>query len=360
MARDSTRSSTATDADLSVDAFDTALSRYFKPNRPGAAIIVTKNGKTVFRKAYGLADLEHRIPLQPEMVLRLGSVTKQFTAAAVMLLADEGRLAVTDEITRYLPDYPAQGKHITIEHLLTHTSGIKSYTDMPAYREIVDREMTVEQMIDYFKNEPIAFEPGTRFAYSNSGYFLLGAIIEKISGMSYAAFMAERLFEPLGMKQTAYEGHERHGRKRVEGCSRDKKAASISMTQPYAAGALVSTVDDLALWDAAITSGKLLKAETWRQIFTPYPLKNGKRIPYAYGWLIGKFIKGRATQLHGGGISGFTSQVIRLPDDAVYVAVLMNDDGGEKWYHQIAFQFSRRNPATLAAKAAAIAIGLPP
>lgn len=319
-------------------------------------IIVTRNGRTLFRKAYGMADLERNIPLRPEMVLRLGSLTKQFTAAAIMLLADEGKLAVIDEITIFLPDYPTQGKRITIEHLLTHTSGIKNYTDMLTFREIVETEMTVQQMIDFFKNEPIGFEPGTRFAYSNSGYVLLGAIIENISGMSYASFMAQRIFEPLGMKQTAYEGHERNGNKRVAGYSGDKKAAPISMTQPYAAGALVSTVDDLALWDAAISSGKLLKAETWKQIFTPYKLENGRMMPYAYGLIVGRY-KGRVTNEHGGGIPGFTSHAMRLPEDNVYVAVLMNNDGGEKWYNQVAFQFSGRNPRALAEKAVAIALG---
>jgi D-alanyl-D-alanine carboxypeptidase len=339
-----------------IDDFDSVLSPYFKPNEPGATIIVTKDGKTLFRKAYGMADLERNIVLKPEMVLRLGSMTKQFTAAAIMLLSDEGKLAVTDDITKFLPGYPTQEKTITIENLLTHTSGIKNYTATPNFSESIEKDMTVQQVIDSFKNEPLDFEPGTGFSYSNSGYFLLGAIIEQVSGMSYASFMAQRIFGPLGMTQTAYEGHERNGSKRAEGYSGKNKARSISMTQPYAAGALVSTVDDLAIWDAAITSGTLLKSDTWKQVFVCHKLRNGREMFYAYGWVIIRF-KGRVTNEHGGGINGFSTHAMRLPDDKIYVAVLMNNDGGAKWYHALAFLLSGKSPRSLAGKAAAIAIG---
>ncbi|MDP9130809.1 MAG: beta-lactamase family protein, partial [Candidatus Binatota bacterium] len=298
---------------------------------PGGAVIVTKNGKTVFRRAYGVANLERKIPLEPEMTFRIGSVTKQFTAAAIMLLADQGKLSVSDDITRFLPDYPTGGKKISIENLLKHTSGIRSYTDMPAFMWITQTDMTVQQMIDFFKDEPAVFGPGEQWAYSNSNYFLLGAIIEKASGMPYADFMAAFIFEPLGMKSTAYEGQEREGRRRVEGYSRPRggqfsKARSISMTQPYASGALVSSVDDLARWNAAITAEKLLKPETWRQVFTPFRLKSGEVTRYGYGWSIGKF-GDHAAYVHGGRINGFASIVYRLPEQDIYVAVLLNGEG---------------------------------
>ena len=162
-------------------------------------MIVTQDGKPILRKAYGLANLETKAEMTAEMVLRLGSITKQYTAVGIMILVDQGKLTIYDEITKYLPDYPTQGKKITIENLLTHTSGIKGYTSMPAFRSIMHTDMTVAAMIDFFKNEPFEIEPGTRYTYSNSGYFLLGAIIEKISGKSYADFVAQQIFEPLGM-----------------------------------------------------------------------------------------------------------------------------------------------------------------
>ena len=323
----------------------------------GATIIVTKAGKTLFRKAYGLADVERRIALKPESVMRLGSLTKQFTAVAIMRLVDESGLAVSDDITKFLPDYPTHGQRITLEHLLHHTSGIKNYTDMPTFKNLIDRKMTVQQMIDFFKHEPLDFKPGSQFSYSNSGYFLLGATIEHVSGMTYASFMAKHLFEPLGMTDTAYEGYERSGAKRVEGYSGKKKAAFMSMTQPYAAGALVSTVEDLAIWDAAISAGELLTSNSWQQVFTPHNLKRRPwNPPYGYGWIVTQF-KGNKTFEHGGGIFGFATYPIRIPQDKVYVAVLMNNDGGDlSWFNLLYSLLNKKNPKSLAEKAAAIAI----
>lgn len=336
--------------------FDSLLSTHFKSNEPGAAIIVTRDGETLFRNAYGMADMERGVPLQPDAIFRLGSLTKQFTATAIMMLSDQGRLSVKDEITKFLTDYPTQGKTITIENLLTHTSGVKNYTAMATFKEIMATDMTVEQMIDFFRCEPLEFEPGSRFAYSNSGYFLLGAIIERVSGQSYASFMAQRIFEPLGMTRTAYEGHERRPGQKAVGYSRMNKAPAVSMTQPYAAGALAATVDDLAKWDAAISSGELLDAASWKQIFTPFTLTNGQTSDYAYGWGVGKF-KRRATIEHGGGIPGFATHAIRIPEERLYVAVLMNDDGGEPGlWNFIRLLRSGRIPQALATKAAAMAM----
>jgi D-alanyl-D-alanine carboxypeptidase len=301
-----------------------------------------------------MADVEHHVHLKPEMRFRLASITKQFTAAAIMLLADEGKLSVTDDIAKFLPDYPTHGMKITIENLLTHTSGIKNDTDIHGFAENMSADMSVQQVIDFFKNEPLDFDPGTRFSYSNSGYILLGAIIEQISGQSYASFMAQRIFEPLGMTQTAYEGYERGGITRVQGYSGNRKAPLISMTQPYAAGGLVSTVDDLARWDAAISSGQLLKAETWRKVFTPYALTSGKATHYAYGWMIGDF-KGHQTAAHGGAIAGFSSCAIRLPKEKIFVAVLTNNDRSD-FLSRLAAKFTGNEPCALAAKLAAVVL----
>ncbi|WP_024882046.1 serine hydrolase domain-containing protein [Methylosinus sp. LW3] len=338
------------------ERLDLMLSRRFNPDEPGAAIIVTKNGEPLFRAAYGSADVEREIALDPGMTFRLGSLTKQFTAVAIMILAEQGKLSVQEDIREYLSDYPTHRRSITIEHLLTHTSGVKSYTDMPNFKDLMARDMSVDEMIDYFKNEPLQFEPGAKFAYSNSGYFLLGAIIEQISGGPYASFMAEKIFEPLCLRGTAYEGFERVSTPKAVGYSRKRRVAPISMTQPYAAGALVSTVDDLARWDAAISSGKLLSAESWRRVFAPFKLNNGRMTSYAYGWGLGP---SRPLQMfeHGGGIPGFATHAIRVPDGKVYVAVLMNDDGGDPGLiNFVRLLWSGRIPSALASRAMAITV----
>lgn len=310
-------------AALEIERF---LAPYFSDDAPGATVIVTRDGKPVFRKAYGLANVEEKTPMQPDMVLRIGSITKQFTAVAIMLLADQGKLRVDDDITKHLPDYPKPTKKITIDHLLTHTSGIPSYTAFPDFLDNQAKDYTVNEMIDRFKNKPLEFPPGTKMRYSNSGYYLLGAIIERHSGMRYADFMAKNIFEPLGMKDTALEGSERSGKKLIPGyVGRDKidHARPLSASQPYAAGSIVSTVDDLAMWDAAIAEGKLLKAESWKKLFTPIAVPTGNASKVARGWFTTD-VRGRDARWHSGGIDGFMSNGIRLPREKIYVAILVN------------------------------------
>lgn len=332
------------------ERFDAVIGSNYKATDPGITVLVARDGKPLLRKAYGMANIEKKQAMTPEMSLRLGSITKQFTAVSILMLADEGKLSVQDDITKHLPDYPTKGKKITIEHLLTHTSGIVSYTSKPGFMAAMNTDLTVAQMIDTFKNDPLEFEPGTRYAYNNSGYFLLGAIIEKISGQSYAKFVEQRIFVPLGMTQTAYEGYERTPPLRAAGYSKKGDAfepsAPLSMALPYAAGSLVSTVDDLNRWDQAIAQGKLLKPASWKMAFTPYTLADGKSTNYGYGWAIGN-LKGSPMIGHGGGINGFATYALRLPQEKVYVVVLGNADSGNV------------APEMMAMKAAALAIGKP-
>ncbi|HEY0063467.1 MAG TPA: serine hydrolase [Telluria sp.] len=329
---------------------DAAIAPMYKADDPGVTVIVTKDGKTVLRKAYGRADVARKVAMTPDMTLRLGSITKQFTAVAILMLAEEGKLSLSDPITKFLPDYPTQGKTITIEHLLTHTSGIVSYTSKPDYVKGMERDLSTTAMIDSFKNDPLEFEPGARMKYNNSGYFLLGAIIEKISGQTYASFLEQRIFTPLGMRHTAYEGSEKLPPVRAVGHTPGEKgfvvAAPLSMTQPFAAGSLVSTVDDMAVWDAAISAGKLLKPESWNKAFTSYKLADGKLTNYGYGWGIDK-LRGTPMIAHGGGINGFSTFALRLPEKKVFVAVLGNTDSG------------LASPDFVARKVAAIAAGTP-
>lgn len=322
---------------------------YFPAEAPGGIVLVVKDGQTVLRRAYGMADTGKGVKMAPEMAMRIGSMTKQFTATAILLLADEGKLSVDDEITKYLPDYPTQGRKITIEHLLTHTSGIVSYTGKPGFAQRAPQDTTVAAQIDAFKNDPLQFEPGSTWRYNNSGYYLLGAIIEKVSGLPYHQFLEQRIFVPLGMHQTAYEGYERSKWPSAAGHSPLEHAFGparpLGKNQSYAAGELVSTVDDLAKWDAAV-GRKLLKPATWQRAFTSYRLSDGKDSHYGYGWEL-TLIQGEPTIGHSGSTRGYRSYGLRVPSKGVYVAVLTNGDAGMVV------------PDVVARRAAAVAIGKP-
>ncbi|MGA9342213.1 MAG: serine hydrolase, partial [Rhodanobacteraceae bacterium] len=295
-------------------------------------------------------NLELRVPIRPDMVFRLGSMTKQFTAVGILMLVQERKIALDDDITKFLPGYPTHGDKITVENLLTHTSGIKNYTDMPSWLKLWRKDFTVAELIDLFKNEPMQFKPGEKWEYSNSGYIVLGAIIEKVSGQSYADFIRQRIFEPLGMKHSYYGDYETIIPGRVSGYEVRGdgfvNTAYLSMTQPYAAGSLLSSVDDLALWDAALYTDKLVPQALLRKAWTPYALKNGSSTGYGYGWVIWNY-KGHRVIEHEGGINGFSTAGIRMPDDHVYVAVLSNCPG------------LMPGPDELAMKLAALAIGEP-
>lgn len=331
-------------------SLDAALAPMFKPNWPGATVIVTRDGKPVFRKAYGLANVAENTPMQPDMQFRMGSITKQFTAVGILMLAEQGKLSVKDDVRKYLPDFPDKGSRITIEHLLQHTSGIPNYTALKGFRELPDEGVTLTQVFDVFAREPLDFAPGERYSYSNSGYFLLGLIIEKLSGIKYHDFVAKNIFEPLAMQDTAHEGFERSAKRHIKGHRLSGKeivaVKDIDVTLAYSAGALVTTADDMARWDAAVSSGKLLKPATWREAFTSCRLPKDAPCNYGYGWNIGT-LAGHKMIHHGGSIPGFTAQALRLPDDKVFVAVLTNGNGGAV------------NTPMIAYKAAGVAIGQP-
>ncbi len=334
-----------------VAQIDAIVTRAFAADQPGAAVIVVKDGQVVYRKAVGMASLELGVPLQPDMVFRLGSITKQFTAAAVMLLVEQGKIGLKDPIDKYLPGYPTQGHVITIEHLLTHTSGIQSYTDIPGWMTgRITSDMSVQDLVDAFKKEPMQFAPGAQYRYNNSGYVLLGAIVEKVSGKTYEAFVADSIFKPLGMTSTYYGSNEPIIRKRAQGytgpADKPANARYLSMTQPYAAGSLVSTVDDLARWDAALYTEALLKKPTLEQMWTAFTLNDGKRTTYGYGWGVST-LRGRRSIDHGGGIPGFSTFALRVPEDKVYVAVLCNSDN------------PKSSPSYVARRVAAIVMGKP-
>jgi D-alanyl-D-alanine carboxypeptidase len=196
---------------------DTLLRQTYRPDEPGAAVIVVKDGSVILRGGYGMANLELGVAIEPDMVFRLGSVTKQFTAVVILMLVEEGKLRLDDDITRFLPGYPTHGYHITVEHLLTHTSGIKEHIDMPEWQRLARTDVTLGELIDVFKDQPMVFTPGTRWEYSNSAYVLLGAIIERVTGERYEDVLQRRIFGPLGMSQSGYDHTERIVPGRVAG-----------------------------------------------------------------------------------------------------------------------------------------------
>jgi D-alanyl-D-alanine carboxypeptidase len=289
-----------------------------------------QDGKPILRKGYGMAEIELGVPIAPDMVFRVGSVTKEFTAACILRLVEEGRLGLEDPVEKYLPDFPTGGRKVTIAQLLTHTSGIRSYTDMPSWFRRMSEDWTPREIQAFFQDEPFDFEPGTQWHYDNSGYVLLGEILERVTGRPYADLVAETIFRPLGMKDTRYGSDLPIVPNRVAGYQKTPQgivnARFLSMTQPYAAGALVSTVDDLARWHRALDSGAVLKPESLRRMWTPVRLPGGADTRYGFGWMIWSY-DGHAVVEHGGGINGFQTANLRLPDDRIYVAVLSNCGG---------------------------------
>jgi D-alanyl-D-alanine carboxypeptidase len=306
---------------------DAMLDAAYRPDAPGVAVLVMRGDEVLYRSARGEADVEADVPLTPGDHFRIGSVTKQIAAAGLLKLVEAGKVSLDDPLSKYLPDYP-DGAKVTIEQLLNHTSGIRSYTDMPGTMEgPIQRDLTTAQLVDYFKGEAPDFAPGEGWKYNNSGYVLVGAVIEAASGQPWHRYLDEALFQPLGMKDTGYGHDPAVVARQVKGYSTDGKgpapAKPLSMTQPHAAGALVSTVDDLARWSRALHEGRVLKHDTYTRMITP----TGKAAESGYGYGIGTgTVRGTPVLEHGGGIFGFTSHLTYVPGPDITVAVLHNSN----------------------------------
>jgi D-alanyl-D-alanine carboxypeptidase len=298
---------------------------------PGLSLAVIRDGKTVLAKGYGWANAELRVPASPDTVYQLASVTKQFTATATMMLVEEGQISLEDKITTFLPDLPAAWSEVTVWHLLTHTSGIKSYTSLRDFTRTLRKDYTHDEIIKLVSDVPLDFPPGEQWRYNNTGYFLLGMILERVSGKPYGEFLAERIFKPLQMTSTRVNDLTEVIPNRAAGYAwrgnRLRQGEYTSPTQPYAAGALLSTVEDLAKWDAALYTETLVKQATLRRMWTPARLNDGKPTGYGFGWGIGEY-RGHRLISHGGGIPGFSTQISRFVDDRVTVVVLCNLEGG--------------------------------
>ena len=305
---------------------DKILRTQFKTNETGVSALVAKDGNVIYRKAFGKADLELDVDMTSKNVFEVGSITKQFTSVAILMLLEEGKLSLDDEITKFIPTYPTNGKKITIHHLLTHTSGIKSYTSMQRFGEVMTIDETPLKFIDFFKNEPMDFDPGEKYLYNNSGYFILGYIVEKVSGISYPKFIQERIFDAIDMKSSYYGSHKKLIKNRASGYQKGAEfsnAQYISLTLPYAAGSIMSNVDDMLKWQTAITNNVFLKKATIDKAFTNYTLINGDKINYGYGWSINE-INDVPTIEHGGAIPGYLSMGVFVPSKNIYVILFSN------------------------------------
>jgi CubicO group peptidase (beta-lactamase class C family) len=309
-------------------------------NRFSGSVLVAKGDQVLFAKGYGLANVEHVVPNTPQSKFRLGSITKQFTAMAILILQEQGKLSVDDLVSKHMEGCPEAWKDVTIHHLLTHTSGIPSFTSLPGYGASMPLPSSPAKTLDRVREMPLEFTPGEKFVYSNSGYVLLGQIIEIVSGKPYEEFLPEVIFEPLGMKDSGYDfpapivPHRAAGYRRIG--DQLANAAYLDMTIPHAAGALYSTVEDLHRWSRALDEGKLISSAAYEKMFTP--VKGN----YAYGWIVDKQF-GRKRIGHGGGINGFSTYIGRLPDEKLCVVVLSNLEGSP--------------PAAIAGGLAAIALG---
>lgn len=293
---------------------------------PGLALTVLRHGERIKTATYGWADLEQEVPVRPETVFEIGSLTKQFTAAGILLLAQEGKLSVDDRISKHLSNPPATWSEITIRHLLTHGSGIKSYTGLSGFE--LTRHLTQAQFIAALRDLPLEFAPGTAYAYCNSGYSLLGYIIENVSGTNYWSFMRTRIFQPLGMDATTDRlpqtiiPHRAHG---YEQTNRVWINRDYDLTDIFAAGAIVSTVGDLARWSVALDGTQLLIAASKTAMWTPGENTKSRQSQYGFGWSLGS-LDGHKNIGHGGATSGFSASHQRFPDDDLVVIILTNTD----------------------------------
>ncbi len=288
------------------------------------SVLVVQDGKVLLDKGYGFSNLEWDVPNTPTTKYRVGSVTKQFTAASILLLEERGKLKVEDPVKKYLPDAPAAWDKVTIFHLLTHTSGIPSFTSFPDYLSTEGLPTTPEKLVARFRDKPLEFEPGAQWKYSNSGYVLLGYLIEKISGHSYRAFVQQNIFTPLGMKDSGYDVNSAVLAHRASGYTRGPNglvnANYVDMTVPFSAGALYSTTEDLLLWEQGLFGGKVLSAASLAKMTTPF------KQDYAFG--LGVSTKsGHKVIEHSGGIEGFNAHLAYYPDEKLVVAVLANLNG---------------------------------
>jgi D-alanyl-D-alanine carboxypeptidase len=323
-------------AGVFADEVDRYLEERMRTMRiPGLSLAVVRDGRVVKSQGYGYADLQHRVPATADTVYEIGSNTKQFTAVAVLMLAEEGKLRLEDPITTYFPGAPGFWQRITVAHLLTHTGGIQNHVAVPGYVGVFQTNLFFEgspardELLKKFFELPREFEPGETWSYDNTGYILLGWIVEKASGLPYWRFMEERVFRPLGMTSTRSTDPKpivpgrASGYGWVDGAFENR--ATLFPHVAFSAGSVLSTVGDIARWDAALGTDRLLRPGSWRRAWTPAKAADGALLPfdYGFGWFVDSH-HGRRYVAHGGGTPGFSSAIHRFEDDRLLVVILTN------------------------------------
>ncbi len=305
---------------------DKLMQSYHDYGQFNGTVLVAESGKVIFKKGYGLANMEWNIPNATDTKFRIASITKQITAMAILILQEKGKLDVHDSICKYVPDCPEAWKDITIHHLLTNSSGIPHFQSFPDNDQYERLPTTVEKTVERFKHKDLMFNPGTQFGYSSSGFVLLGYIIEQVTGKSYEKVIDQYIFEPLEMKNSGYDHPGTILKHRAAGYAQEgnrmHNAIYFEMDTPHAAGALYSTVEDLFLWDQALYTARLVSKKTLDTIFTKH-VELGEEWGYGYGWFIGQLLK-RNSVMHNGAISGFRSNLFRFPDEKILIVTLSN------------------------------------
>jgi D-alanyl-D-alanine carboxypeptidase len=324
-------SAQARDRAALVTSIDSVVRAALKDGKAaGMSVAVVKGTDTLVMKGYGYADLEFDVPTPDHAVYEIGSVTKQFTASSILLLQEQGKLSLDDTITKYLPNYPTQGHTITIRRLLDHTSGIKGYTEMPEFREFMMRKLPKDSLVALFSKKPFDFNTGDEMIYNNSAYFLVGLIIEKVSGMSYGDFVKKNLFDKAGMSDSRYCSESAIFKRRAHGYDMGphglQRAGYLDHTWPFSAGSLCSSVWDLVSWNHALHGGKILSPASYKELTTPGTLNDGIKLRYAKGLALHE-VAGHRVIEHGGGINGFLSSSMYFPDDDAVIVVLVNSAG---------------------------------
>ncbi len=311
------------------------LDKSFPDDGPGAAIVVTENGEVIYKGGQGLADVEAGTPITPDTVFRFASISKQFASATMLQLIQEGKLQLDDPLSKFFPDYPEPGASATVRQLLNHTSGIQSYTGIAGWmvEENTAKAFTTDELIDEFKDKEANFNPGEAFAYNNSGYILVGAIIEKVTGKSWDQAVVDRISKPLGLSTIAGFGDEATVPKMAKGYTSAedgsiKLAQKVHMSVPGAAGALRGTVLDLAGWADALHGGKVLSQAYYEAMIAPTALPEGKSEDYGFG-IAPSEIRGQKAIGHSGGIYGFSTDSTYLPEEGIFVAVFVNSDSSD-------------------------------
>jgi CubicO group peptidase (beta-lactamase class C family) len=310
---------------------DALLKQAYPAAGPGAAVIVTDDGRVVYEGARGLADIAANRPITAQTVFRMGSITKQFSAAIMLQLAAEGKLSLDDKLSKFLPDFPKPGADATVAQLLNHTVGVQSYTNIPGWmvEKNTAQAYTTEEMIAQFKDLPSPSKPGEKWAYNNSGYVLVGAVIEKVTGKPWYQNVEERIARPLGLKTIRYGVLESETPNMAAGYTDDQgkvaPAQKIHMSVPHAAGALIGSVEDLAKWNAALHHGKVIPPAYYARMIARTRLPDGTTNDYGFGIRNGE-LRGHKSLGHGGGIFGFSTDSLYLPKEEVFVAVFTNSD----------------------------------